>query len=91
MHLLVQRKSGDLVVKSENRAMPSTKDVIDICTGHVKRETLFLTDGMNADPKVGKALGLSIMTVKKETGSFFSLNTVKILHSFIKKRYYDYD
>ena len=31
----VQRKSGDLVVKSGNRAWSSTKDVVDICTDHV--------------------------------------------------------
>jgi transposase-like protein len=86
----VQRKSGDLVVKSENRARPSTEDVVDIYTGHVKKGTLFLTDGMNVYPKLGKVLGLSVMNVKKETGSFFSLNTVNNLHSFIKNRYYDY-
>ena len=40
----VQRKSGDLVVKSENCARPSTEDVVDIYTGH-KKGTLFLTDG----------------------------------------------
>lgn len=82
----VQRKSGDLVIKSENRARPSTKDVADIYTGHVKKGTLFLTDEMNADPK----LGLSIVNVQKETGSFFNLNAVNNLHSFIKNRYYDY-
>ena len=86
----VQRKSGDLVVQSENRARPSTRDVVDIYTGHVKKGTLFLTDGMNVYPKLGRALGLSIMNVKKETGSFFNLNTVNNLHSFIKNRYYDY-
>ena len=86
----VQRKSGDLVVKSENRARPSTEDVVDIYTGHVKKGTLFLTDGRNVYPKLGKALGLSVMNVKKETGSFFNLNTVNNLQSFIKNRYYDY-
>ena len=35
----VHRKSGDLVVKSENRARPSTEDVVDIYTGHVKKGT----------------------------------------------------
>ena len=50
----VQCKSGDLVVQSENRARPSTKDVVDIYTGHVKRGALLLTDGMNADPKRAK-------------------------------------
>jgi hypothetical protein len=45
---------------------------------------------MNADSKLGRALGQSIMNVKKETGSFFSLNTVNNLHSFIKNRCYDY-
>ena len=86
----VQRKSGDLVVKSENQARPSTEDVVDIYTGHVKKGTLFLTDGMNVYPKLGKVLGLSVLNVKKETGSFFNLNMVNNLHSFIKKRYYDY-
>ena len=65
----VQRKSGDLVVKSENRARPSTEDVVDIYTGHVKKGTLFLTDGRNVYPKLGKVLGLSVMNAKKETGS----------------------
>lgn len=65
----VQRKSGDLVVKSENRARPSTKDVADIYTGRVKKGTLFLTDEMNADPKLGKALGLSIVNVQYEAVS----------------------
>ena len=50
----VQCKSGDLVVQSENRARLSTKDVVDIYTGHVKRGALLLTDGMNADPKRAK-------------------------------------
>ena len=86
----VQRKSGDLVVTSENRARPSTEDVVDIYTGHIKKGTLFLTDGRNVYPKLGKVLGLSVWNVKKETGSFFNLNTVNNLHSFIKKRYYDY-
>ena len=45
---------------------------------------------MNVYPKLGRALGLSIMNVKKETVSFFNLNTVNNLHSFIKNRYYDY-
>ena len=45
---------------------------------------------MNVYPKLGKVLGLSVMNVKKETGSFFNLNTVNNLHSFIKNRYYDY-
>ena len=86
----VQRKSGDLVVKSENRARPSIKDVVDIYTGHVKKGTLFLTDGMNVYPKLGKVLGLSVMNVKKENAGFFNLNTVNNLHSFIKNRYRGY-
>ena len=86
----VQRKSGDLVVESENRARPSTKNVVDIYTGHVKKGTLFLTDGMNVYPKLGKVLGLTVMNVKKETASFFNLNTVNNLHRFIKDRYSDY-
>ena len=45
---------------------------------------------MNVYPKLGKVLGLSVWNVKKETGSFFNLNMVNNLHSFIKKRYYDY-
>ena len=45
---------------------------------------------MNADSKLGRALGQSIMNVKKETVSFFNLNTVNNLHSFIKNRCYDY-
>ncbi len=45
---------------------------------------------LNVYPKLGKVLGLSVMNVKKETGSFFNLNTVNNLHSFIKNRYYDY-
>ena len=34
-------------------------------------------------------LGLSIMNVKKETGSFFNPEHGYNLHSFIKNRYYD--
>ena len=86
----VKRKSGDLIVRSENRARPSTENVVDIYTGHVKKGTLFLTDGMNVYPKLGEALGISVMNVKKEKASFFNLNTANNLHSFIKGRYKDY-
>lgn len=37
----VQRKTGDLIVKSENRARPSGANVVDIYTGHVQKGTLF--------------------------------------------------
>ena len=65
----VKRKSGDQAVTSENRARPSTEDVVDIYTGHIKKGTLFLTDGRNVYPKLGKALGRSVMNAKKEAGS----------------------
>ena len=53
----VQRKSGDLVVKSENGARPSTEDVVDIYTGHVKKGTLFLTDGIERISEAGQGTG----------------------------------
>jgi transposase-like protein len=53
----VQRKSGDLVVKSENCARPSTEDVVDIYTGHVKKGTLFLTDGIERISEAGQGTG----------------------------------
>ena len=52
----VQRKSGDLVVKSENCARPSTEDVVDIYTGH-KKGTLFLTDGIERISEAGQGTG----------------------------------
>jgi transposase-like protein len=86
----VQRKTGDLIVKSENRARPSSANVVDIYTGHVQKGTLFLTDGMNVYPRLGKILGITVMNVKKESAGFFNLNTVNNLHSFIKRRYTEY-
>lgn len=86
----VQCKIGDLIVKFENRARPSCADVADIYTGHVRKGTLFLTDGMNVYPRLGKILGITVMNVKKESANFFNLNTVNNLHSFIKRRYIEY-
>ena len=53
----VQRKSDDLVIKSENCARPSTEDVVDIYTGHVKKGTLFLTDGIERISEAGQGTG----------------------------------
>ena len=53
----VQRKSAHLVVKSENCARPSTEDVVDIYTGHVKKGALFLTDGIERISEAGQGTG----------------------------------
>lgn len=85
-----QRGSSNLVIRSENRARPSAKNVDDVYRGHVKDGSLMLTDGMNCYPHLEKLLGCTVTNVKKQSGSFYNLNTVNNLHSYIKARYVQY-
>jgi transposase-like protein len=86
----VQRGSSNLVIRSENRARPSAKNVDDIYRGHVKEGSLMLTDGMNCYPHLEELLNCTVTNVKKQNGSFYNLNTVNNLHSYIKARYVHY-
>lgn len=86
----VQRKTGSPIVRSENRARPSVANVQSIYKGHIQPGTLILTDGMNVYPSLARTMECSVTNVKKEKGSFYNLNTVNALHSYIKERYHHY-
>ena len=82
----VQRK-GEAFVEATNRAKPSKEELISVFDGHVKDGAMFLTDGLRGYNALEKMADCIVKNVEKETASFYHLNTVNNLHSFIKDQY----
>jgi hypothetical protein len=82
----VQRK-GAAVVKSANRAKPSREELTSVFEGHIKDGTLFLTDGLRSYYVLERLADCTVKNVEDETASFYHLNTVNSLHSYIKRQY----
>jgi len=85
----VQRK-GEPVVQSVNRAKPTAEELAKVFAGHISDGTLCLTDGLRSYTVLPKLADCDVKNVENESGSFYNLNTVNNLHSFIKKRYVFY-
>lgn len=81
-----QRKSG-VMLKAVNRAKPSTAEVAEVFKGHIGEGTLLLTDGLRSYNILETIADCSIKNVTDEKTSFYNLNTVNNLHSFIKDKY----
>lgn len=81
-----QRKS-DVVIKAVNRAKPSMEEVAEVFTDHIADGALLLTDGLRSYNILESIADCSIKNVTDEKSSFYNLNTVNNLHSFIKRQY----
>ena len=81
-----QRKSN-VVIKSVNRAKPSSEEIAEVFAGHIADGALLLTDGLRSYGILESLAGCSIKNVEDEKTSFYNLNTVNNLHSVIKKQY----
>ena len=82
----VQRK-GNALVESINRAKPTSEELLQIFDGHIGKGTLVITDGLRSYNILPKIADCSVKNAKEEKSSFYHLNTVNNLHSFIKHRY----
>ncbi len=81
-----QRKSS-VVLKAVNRAKPSSLEVSEVFDGHIADGTLLLTDGLLSYNVLETVADCSIKNITNEKTSFYNLNTVNSLHSFIKDWY----
>ena len=81
-----QRKS-DVVIKAVNRAKPSMEEIAEVFTDHIADGALLLTDGLRSYNILEFIADCSIKNVTDEKSSFYNLNTVNNLHSFIKRQY----
>ena len=81
-----QRKSN-VVIKSVNRAKPSSEEIAEVFAGHIADGALLLTDGLRSYGILESLADCSIKNVEDEKTSFYNLNTVNNLHSVIKKQY----
>lgn len=85
----IQRK-GEPLVQSVNRAKPTSEELAKVFAGHISDGTLCLTDGLRSYTVLSKLADCDVKNVENERGSFYNLNTVNNLHSFIKRRYVFY-
>ena len=84
-----QRKS-DVVIKAVNRSKPTIEELVKVYTDHIANGTLLLVDGLKSYHILATLADCSIKNVKREKTSFYNLNTVNNLHSFIKQKYRRY-
>ncbi len=81
-----QRKSN-VFLKAVNRAKPSSIEVSEVFDGHIADGTLILTDGLRSYNVLEDVADCTIKNVTGEKTSFYNLNTVNSLHSFVKEQY----
>lgn len=81
-----QRKS-DVILKAVNRAKPSAEEIAEVFEGHIGEGALLLTDGLRSYNVLESIADCSIKNVTDEKTSFYNLNTVNNLHSFVKDQY----
>ena len=82
----VQRK-GDVIVAAANRAKPSMEELASVFDGHIEDGSLFLTDGLRSYRVLESMADCTVKNVEKESASFYHLNTVNNLRSYIKRQY----
>lgn len=82
----IQRK-GEAVVKTANRAKPSGEELLSVFNGHIENGTLLLTDGLRGYNVLENLADCTVKNVENESSSFYHLNSVNSLHSYIKERY----
>ena len=82
----VQRK-GEVIVEAANRAKPSIEELILVFDGHIEDGAMLLTDGLRGYNVLEKLADCTVKNVEKETASFYHLNSVNNLHSYIKDQY----
>lgn len=85
----VQRK-GEAVIRTENRAKPSSEELQAIFEEHIQSGMLALTDGLRSYSVLETIADCKVENVNGQKSGFYNLNTVNNLHSFIKSRYIFY-
>ena len=84
------QRDGGAIVCTVNRAKPSKEELAGIFAESIEPGTLALTDGLRSY-NVFKDLGICpVVDATKEDDSFYNLNTVNGLHSYIKGMYDHY-
>lgn len=81
------QRGQEAYVHSVNRARPSKQELISVFSEHVGEGALYLTDGLRGYDVLETLTDCSVKSVETEKSSFYHLNTVNNLHSFIKDRY----
>jgi transposase-like protein len=84
-------RDGDSLLMTVNRATASSEDISKVFANRIDGKTVILTDGAkgyNILGEDGKCAVFKIEEMQEKTGdaSFFNINTVNGLHSFIKER-----
>lgn len=82
----IQRK-GNVIIESVNRAKPTSDEITQIFKGHIEDGTLVITDGLRSYNVLSELADCSIKNANSEKGSFYHLNSINNVHSFIKHRY----
>lgn len=83
----VQREVGKALIKSVNRAKPSSAEIDEIFDNHIDPSSLAITDGLRSYNTLTSTVGCAVIDCTSRSASFYHLNTVNNLHSFIKQRY----
>lgn len=86
----IQRDSSEglsAFAKATNRAKPSGQEIADAFTDVIADGTLVLTDGHKSYRQLEAVIDCQVKDTTIETASFYNLNSINGLHSFIKQRY----
>lgn len=84
------QRDGEAIAASVNRAKPSKEELAKIFSEHLKEGTLVLTDGLRSYSVFEGFKNCSVVDATRTEGSFFNLNAVNGMHSFIKETYTRY-
>ena len=84
------QRDGKAIAATVNRAKPSKEELSLMFADHLNESTLILTDGLRSYSTFDGFKDCSVVDATRTNGSFFNLNTVNGMHSFIKETYNHY-
>ena len=84
------QRDGNALAATVNRATPSKAELSLMFADHLKEKTLLLTDGSKSYSAFDGYKDCMVIDATRTNGSFFNLNVVNGMHSFIKETYNHY-
>ena len=79
-------RDGNAVLSAVNRSVASKDDINQVFGGRVSGKTIILSDGAKGYGVLAEKGNCTVFNANEDDSSFFNINTVNGLHSFIKER-----
>ena len=84
------QRGGTAMMRSVNRAKPSSSEIEKVFVGHISDNALVLTDGLKGYSVLQQDLQCKVVVTEEKEDSFYHLNNVNSLHSQFKEQYRAY-